>query len=164
MSACCGEGRVSSNVSYMKPMVVATVVWEWNTERREIPGLQGVGEPVIWLHALSLHPFPLCSALHGRLNYLCQTDFLTWLQVQCYQLKRRVRLCQPRKVGEIFRPASYSSSVGTETVVSVQAAGLERAAASLQVQVQTPGSQQLSVSPPSFVLPHPSSPFAPEVS
>lgn len=99
MSACCGVGGVSSNVSYMKPMVVVTVVWEWNIERRNILGLQGVGMPVICLHALSLHPFPLCSALHGRLNYACQTDVLIWLQVQCYQLKGRIRLCQPRKVG-----------------------------------------------------------------
>ena len=33
--------RVSSNVSYMKTMVVVTAVWEWNIERREILGLQG---------------------------------------------------------------------------------------------------------------------------
>lgn len=71
-----------------------------------------VGVPVIWLHALSLHPFPLCSALHGRLNYACQIDFLAWLLAQCYQLKGRVRLCQPRKVGANLPPGFIQQQRG----------------------------------------------------
>lgn len=105
--------------------------------------------------ARHLAPCPqpsLCAQLcMVELNYACQTDFLTWLLAQCYQLKGRVRLCQPRKVWANLPPRFWEQQRGNRDVASVQAAGLEWAKASLQVQAHTPSSCPPELAPNSWV-------------